>query len=346
MKVRETELVKNLEPYVPGEQPRDNEYIKLNTNENPYPPAPEVLKAIQSMEPGDLRKYPDPVCGNLRQVLSEKHNVTPDWIFAGNGSDEVLRLVFQAYLAPGDTLGITDPTYSLYPVLAKMFGASVKIFDLGAQGELPDAPDISLCRIFALANPNPPYGVFYPMQQVENLVSASPSTLFILDEAYVDFARGDSMEIVNRCENALVCRSFSKSFSLAGMRVGYAVGPSPLIRNLYKIKDSYNINSLSQAAACAALKAQGYYRDISRKIIEDRIFITRELRNLGFKVYDSEGNFIFAESGNGRALYEKLKERKILVRYFDLPRLKKGVRITIGTHEEMVFLLDAIRNLK
>jgi histidinol-phosphate aminotransferase len=346
MKVSETELVKNLEPYVPGEQPQGDGYTKLNTNENPYPPAPEVLRAIQSMESRDMRKYPDPLCVNLRRILGEKHKVNPDCIFAGNGSDEVLRLIFQAYLSPGDTLGITDPTYSLYPVLAKMFGGQLRIFDLGAQGELPDTPDISLCKIFALANPNPPYGVFYPIEEVERLVSSSPSTLFIIDEAYVDFARRDSFEIVHRYDNALICRSFSKSFSLAGMRVGYAVGQARLIRNFYKIKDSYNVNSFSQAAACAALKAEDYYRENIRKIVEDRIFITGELRKLALKVYDSEGNFIFAESADGKALYEKLKAQKILVRYFDLPRLKKGVRITIGTHEEMLSLLQAIRNLK
>ncbi|MBN1901244.1 histidinol-phosphate transaminase [Candidatus Sumerlaeota bacterium] len=345
MKVMETELVKNLEPYAPGEQPQEAGFTKLNTNENPYPPAPEVVLAIQTLDANDMRKYPDPVCGKLRRILSEKHNVTPDWIFAGNGSDEVLRLIFQAYLAPGDVLGITDPTYSLYPVLARMFGAKVKIFDLGPEGELPRNPEISSCKIFALANPNPPYGVFYPLSEVEKLACSSPSTLFIIDEAYVDFARGDSLDIIHRCENALISRSFSKSFSLAGMRVGYTVGPSPLIRNLYKIKDSYNVNSASQAAACAALHAAEYYKEISRKIIEDRIFVTRELRKLGFKAYDSEGNFVFAESGDGKTLYEKLKAKKILVRYFDLPRLKKGVRITIGTHEEMLSLVETLRNL-
>lgn len=347
MKISETELVKNLEPYVPGEQPKKEEgYTKLNTNENPYPPAPEVLSAIQSMEPDELRMYPDPLCKKLRGILGEKHNITPDQIFVGNGSDEVLRLVFQAYLSPGDILGITDPTYSLYPVLANMLGADIKVFDLGLHGELPDDPDIESCKIFALANPNPPYGVFYPQEQVERLVSSNPSTLFIIDEAYVDFARGDSVEIIRRYENALISRSFSKSFSLAGIRVGYAIGQAQAIRNLYKIKDSYNVNSLSQAAACAALKAEDYYRVQIRNIVEDRIFITRELRKMGFKVYDSEGNFIFAEKGDGKTLYDKLKAQKILVRYFDLPRLKKGIRITIGTHEDLLSLVEAIRNLR
>ena len=342
MGVEPTKLVQKLEPYTPGEQPQEPGFIKLNTNESPYPPAPEVLQVLKSFDLERLRLYPDPLWTALRTLLAEKHRVSMDRIFIGNGSDEVLRLLFQAYLAPGDTVAITDPTYSLYPVLAHIFGAEVKMFPLDDQGNLPRFPDLSPYRLFALANPNPPLGTFYAPDQVERLVKGAPSTLFLIDEAYVDFADQDSVEIIRSCENAVISRSFSKSYSLAGIRVGYLMGPPGIIGNLYKIKDSYNVCSFSQLAACAAIKAEKYYQEKANLIKADREFLTNKLRHLGFKVYDSKGNFVFAECGDGKSLYEFLKSRKILVRYFDIPGLRRGVRITIGTHAEILELLKAL----
>jgi len=344
MDIQPTKLVQELKPYTPGEQPQEPGFIKLNTNESPYPPAPEVLRALETYDLKSLRLYPDPLCMRLRSLLAIKHKVPMDRIFVGNGSDEVLRLLFQAYVSEGETIAITDPTYSLYPVLAHIFGAEVKTFPLDHEGNLPRFPDLSPYRLFALANPNPPLGTFYPLGQVESLVKGAPSTLFIIDEAYVDFAEEDCVDIIRRCDNAVITRSFSKSCSLAGIRVGYVMGPLDIIQCLYKIKDSYNVCTLSQLAACAAIEAEKYYQEKADLIKAEREFLTGELRRLDFKVYNSKGNFVFAETADGKALYEYLKERKILVRYFDLPGLRNGVRISIGTHEEILALVQAVRS--
>jgi len=343
MSVEPTGIVQNLTPYTPGEQPQEGGFIKLNTNENPYPPSPEVLDAIRKIPPEKYRLYPDPVCGKIRTLLAQKHAVSKDQIFIGNGSDEVLRLLFQAFLSRGETLAITDPSYSLYPVLAQTLGAKVRTFPLGVQGELPVAPDFSGIKVCAVANPNPPLGISYSYDELESLVSSHDSVLFIIDEAYVDFAERNALELIRHYKNTVITRSLSKSYSLAGIRVGYALGNQALVQNLYKIKDSYNVNHLSQAAALAAFRSEDYYHDTILKIKQDRDFLTRELRNLGFKVYDSSGNFVFAQSGDGKSLYNKLKQEKILVRYFDTPRLRRGVRITIGTHEEILALLKVLQ---
>jgi len=340
-----TKIVQELKPYVPGEQPRDMKYIKLNTNENPYPPAPGVFEAVKTAGLDRMRLYPDPLCKKLRGILSQKHGVETDRIFVGNGSDEVLRLLFQAYLSPGEILAITDPTYSLYPVLAATFGAGIESVPLEEEGQLPQIPDPSRFRVMVIASPNPPLGAVYSEEELEVLIKAAPSTLFIIDEAYVDFAESDCMDLSKRHENVAVCRTFSKSYSLAGIRVGYAVGCRGIIENLYKIKDSYNVNYLSQVAACAAVKAEEYYRQTASRIREDREFLAGELREMGLRVYPSQGNFIFAEGEDGRKIYEGLKAAGILVRYFDLPRLRRGVRITIGTRKEIEELLKALAGL-
>ena len=342
MSVQPTELVQQMKPYVPGEQPRDGEYIKLNTNENPYPPSPEVIRAMREAELERMRLYPDPLCTKLRTIIAEKHHTTKDHIFVGNGSDEVLRLLFQAYFSAENRLVITNPSYSLYPVLADTFGIPTKVVELGPEGELPQLENLQACKGFVLSNPNPPLGVFYPREEIAALMDSAPDNLFIIDEAYVDFAEGDATELIRKRDNVVICRSLSKSYSLAGIRAGYAFAPAPLIANLFKIKDSYNVNYLTQTAACAAIQSNAYFRKTVSRIKEDREYLTQELRRAGYKVYPSQGNFVFAEGEDGRQLYEKLKERKILVRYFDTPRLKRGVRITVGTHQEIQALLNAL----
>ncbi len=338
-----TGIVRNLTPYVPGEQPQGGGIIKLNTNENPYPPAPEVIEAIRGADLVRMKLYPDPMCRELRGLLAEKHGAEPEEIFVGNGSDEVLRLLFQAYLEPTDTLAMVEPTYSLYPVIAATLGAKTHVYDLGAEGDIPALPGLADSKIFVIASPNPPLGTFYPADELGRLAASAPSTLFIIDEAYVDFARGDATGLVKQYGNVVICRTFSKSYSLAGMRIGYACGSREIIGNLNRIKDSYNVNFLSQKAACAGVRAGQYYREAAARIRRDREFLTDGLRRQGFRVYNSEGNFIFAENGDGRALYEYLKAKNILVRYFNTPRLSGGVRITIGTREELTALIDAVK---
>lgn len=342
MTPRPTRIVEKLIPYVPGEQPRDGEYIKLNTNENPYPPSPSVIEALRGEEFVRMRLYPDPICSKLRSLLAKKHDIDPVRIFVGNGSDEVLRLLFQAYLGPEDVLAMTEPTYSLYPVLAEAIGVKHASFDLDENGGLPWIPDIAKYKVFVVPNPNPPLGNFYTVAELEPLVNAAPESLFIIDEAYVDFAENDSSTLLKTCQNVVITRSFSKSYSLAGIRVGYAFGPQDIITNLYKLKDSYNVNRLSQAAAEAAVQSEEYYREISERIKKDRVFLKDELEKRGFRVSNSQGNFIFAEKDDGEILYEKLKEKKILVRFFDTPRLQSGVRITIGTRLQLESLLEAV----
>ena len=345
MSIKPTKFVQQLTPYVPGEQPKEKGFIKLNTNENPYPPAPAVIEVLKNTDFASLRLYPDPVCTKLRSILERIHNVRSDRIFIGNGSDEVLRLLFQAYLEPGDTLGITDPTYSLYPVLANIFGAKTETISLDENGDLPDIGDLSRFRVFAVANPNPPLGTFYAEEKLEAVISRNQNTLFIIDEAYVDFADTDSVSLMKKHSNVVISRTFSKSFSLAGVRLGYALASQEIIYNLFKIKDSYNINTLTQLVGCAALEAREYYRETANKIKLDRDFLAGELRKMNFKVYDSKGNFVFAERNDAATLFRELKKKKILVRYFDVPRLKNGLRITIGTTEELETLLQAIREL-
>ncbi|HOE62736.1 MAG TPA: histidinol-phosphate transaminase [Candidatus Sumerlaeota bacterium] len=343
MSVKPTEIVRKLKPYIPGEQPRGGKFIKLNTNENPYPAAPDVLIALHQAPFSQLRLYPDPLCMDLRRLLAVKHNAKVSEIFIGNGSDEVLRLLFQAYLEPSETLAMVNPTYSLYPVIAAQIGAKVEVFELGKNGELPPFPDLSAFKVFVIANPNPPYGTFYQPEILERLIASAPGTLFIIDEAYVDFADGDCLALARQYPNAAITRTFSKSSSLAGARLGYALGGEDIINNLYKLKDSYNVDYMTQVMGCAAIRAHSYYKETANHIKDDRAFLTEELRALGFKVYDSQGNFIFAENGDGKSLYEKLKKKKILVRFWDAPRLNVGVRITIGTHEELLALINAIK---
>jgi histidinol-phosphate aminotransferase len=340
-----TELVKNMTPYIPGEQPQDGVYIKLNTNENPYPPSPEVIEAIKKVDVASLKKYPDPLFKELRTLIAEKNGVSIDEVFVGNGSDEVLRVLFQAYLSPGDKLAVTDPTYSLYTVIADMLGAKTVEFDLGPEGEIPDFGDLSDFRVIAIPNPNPPLGIFYEEEELAKIAASSPSTLFIIDEAYIDFAEKDSIPLIKKFRNCIITRTFSKSSALAGIRVGYSIGQKHITDNLYKIKDSYNVNCISQAAAIAAMRSCEYYKKTAELIKKDRAYLAENLRDMGFKVYKSSGNFVFAECDNGKEIYEKLKEKKILVRYFNAPRLKNGVRISVGTREEIGTLLQVIKKI-
>jgi len=338
--------VSNMHGYVPGEQPKATDVIKLNTNEAPYPAAPEVNEAIlQESGRGNFNKYPNPTCEPLRISIAQRLGVTPEEIVVGNGSDEILRMLVHAFTRPGenDTIAVASPTYSLYDTLAAMFGAKVET-------HLSKAPDYLLpeslieasARIVMLPNPNPPIGTWYGNPDLECLAAADPDRLVIIDEAYVDFAEGDALPVYRKYENVVISRTFSKSYSLAGLRAGFCVARPRLTEALNKIKDSYNVNRLTQAAALAAWNAKSYYSDMVGRIKEDRVFLAEELKKRGFTVPPSQGNFVFAKRTGAKKLYEELKARNILVRYFDTPGLSDGLRITVGTRDELMKLLDGL----
>jgi len=349
MTIRIHPAVEKLHAYIPGEQPKEPGFTKLNTNENPYPPAPEVAEAIRvALEENALQKYPDPVASGLRAAIARDLGVTRDEVFVGNGSDEVLRLICHAFLdaAAGDKIGMLDPTYVLYETLAAMFGAENAVFPVQhPEYVFPKAAVDADVKVFFLPNPNPPIGTYYPAEVLQQLAAARADRLVVIDEAYVDFAPGNALEVYRARPNVMVTRTFSKSYSLAGMRVGFAVARPELILQLDKIRDSYNLNRLSQAAALAGWEAKAYHRERCEQIRTDREFLAGELRARGFDVPESHGNFVFARRAGAKELYEQLKGRKVLVRYFSTPSLADGIRITIGTRAELETLLKAIDNL-
>ena len=348
MPITPNSWVAGLEAYTPGEQPSGAGYIKLNTNEA-YAPAPEVLSAVHAAANEALfHRYPEPKSKALRAAIAEQLDVTIEEVIMGNGSDEVLRLLCHAYLSAnaGDKIGMVDPTYSLYHTLAAMFGCSYTSYPLKSPlYEIPQDAIASDARIFFLANPNPPYGTFYEPDVLAKLAAANPNRLVVIDEAYVDFAPHDAMEIYRKFENVVITRTFSKSYSLAGLRVGFAVARPEITAELEKIRDSYNMNRVSQAGALAAWQAKDYYAQMVNEIRSNREYLQKELANLGFVVPPSAGNFVFARRADAKELYLQLKERKILVRYFSAPALADGIRITIGTRAELDQLLTGIRDL-
>ncbi|MCX7624942.1 MAG: histidinol-phosphate transaminase [Candidatus Sumerlaeaceae bacterium] len=346
--MRFNSILASLEAYVPGEQPRDGNYVKLNTNESPYPPAPEVVDAIKDCACQDsLNKYPDPLSLALRKAIAERFGFSPENVLVGNGSDEVLRLVCHALLERGDCISMLYPTYVLYRTLAAMFGAGCVEIDVEPPSfDIPKTAFTQRSQILFLANPNPPIGTLYPVEMIEELAKCQRERLVVVDEAYVDFSNTTCIELVRRYPNVAVTRTFSKCFALAGLRVGFIVGDRLLIEQLEKLKDSYNVNRISQAAALAAWQATDYYSGIAKRICATRDYLTTELRRRGFDVAQSAGNFLFARCSNAEQLYLRLKERKILVRYFKMRRLEDGLRITIGTPDDVSILLAALDELQ
>ncbi len=334
--------VRGLTAYTPGEQPRQSGLVKLNTNENPYPPSPRVAEALARLEPGDLRRYPDPTCAEIREIAGRLHGVSPDRVFVANGSDEALALCTRAFVEDDGTIGYFDPSYSLYPVLAairNVLGVAVPLpADFGwPEGPVPDG------SLFFLCNPNAPTSRLFPKDVVERFCAAYPGVVLI-DEAYVDFAAGHCMDLAVTLPNVIVLRTLSKAYSLAGIRLGYVVGPADLIGALFKIKDSYNVNRLTQAAAAAALSDAAYMRRNVARIRATRARLGDELGRRGFEVVPSETNFLWARPRReaARAVYEQLKALGILVRYFPGARTGDFVRITVGSDEEIDRLLAAL----
>ncbi len=333
-----------LEEYVPGEQPQDMQYIKLNTNEFPYPPAPAVAERLDKAEINALRLYSDPTCRVLREKLATRYDVSPDEVFVGNGSDEVLNFAFWAYGTDG--VRFADITYGFYPVFADLHDLPVSIMPLREDFSI-DINDYLNCRqMTVIANPNAPTGLALSLDEMEAVVRSNPDHVVVIDEAYVDFGAQSAIPLTRRYPNLLVVGTFSKSRALAGARVGFGIGNKELIRDLNRIKNTtnpYNINRLSMAAAEEAVQSRSYYESCIEKVKQSREKTKQALRGLGFLVTDSQANFLFASHPkiSGKALYEALKQRGILVRHFDRERIRAYVRITIGTQEQMEALLTA-----
>ena len=337
--------VQAMRGYVPGEQPRVRGLVKLNTNENPYPPSARVARALREFDAQRLRLYPDPVSRKLRERIARIHGCGAGQVFVANGSDEALALCTRAFVEDRGTIGFFDPSYSLYPVLAEIRGASTRPVALGPGFDWR-MPRGYRCSLFFLASPNAPTSVQYPKAAVREFCRRMPGVVLI-DEAYEDFAREDCMDLARELPNVLVMRTLSKSFSLAGLRLGYVVGNEELIGALLKIKDSYNVDALAQAVALAALSDLRHMRANAARIRRTRARLSIALEELGFKVLPSETNFLWAEPPRlqARSLFRRLRERRILVRYFPGPRTGRHLRITVGTDEEASRLISVTRRL-
>ena len=337
--------VRALSAYTPGEQPAGGGVVKLNTNENPYPPSPRVAEALASLDAADLRLYPDPVCRELRETIAALHGCGVEKVFAGNGSDEILALCTRAFVEDDGAIGYFEPSYSLYPVLADIRCAGKRPVELGPQFDWR-MPGGYACSLFFMTHPNAPTGMLYPRAAVEAFCASFPGVVLI-DEAYVDFSSAHCMDLALRLPNVLVMRTVSKSYSLAGLRVGYAVGPAPLIEALFKLKDSYNLDRLAQRLAVAALRDQPWMRENVRKICATRQRLTAALESRGFTVYPSETNFLWVRPNvaPARLLFARLREQSIFVRHFAGARTEEFLRITVGTDAEADALLDAINRL-
>lgn len=337
-----------LEEYVPGEQPRDKEYIKLNTNEFPYPPAPEVIAAVSAAEVADLRLYSDPTCKALKDKLAVMYGVESENVFVGNGSDEVLNFAFAAYCR--ESVAFPDISYGFYPVYAELYGVKPEMVPLKDDLSVDPADYDHKHKTILITNPNSPTGLLLPLTDIERIVASNPGNVVMIDEAYVDFGGESAVPLIKKYDNLLVIGTFSKSRALAGARVGFAFGDSALIRDLEKIKyctNPYNVNRLSLAAAAAALDAQNYFDEKDALVAQTRDRMQAEMQKLGFSVTDSKANFIFAKHNkiSGRALYDALRARGILVRHLGGERIREYIRITVGTPEEMETLLENIKEI-
>lgn len=331
--------------YVPGEQPQDGQFIKLNTNENPYAPSPAVARAVAETA-ARLNKYPDPSAGAFRRRAAELLGVEPDWILCGNGSDDILTIVTRALVGQGQLLRLPYPSYILYKTLAELQGARSEEVRFNTDWSLPAAfaqggKDL---RLVFLANPNSPSGTVVPPEKVLEIAELLPCPLLV-DEAYGDFAETNCMSLVARCEKIMVSRTLSKSYALAGLRFGYIVAQPQMIRQLEKVKDSYNCDALAIAGATAAIGDQAWLAANRAKLLATRGRLVAEMRALGFVTVDSQANFTWNVHPRlpAKPLYEQLKQNRILVRYMNYPGWGDGLRITVGTDAEVEACLEKVR---
>lgn len=342
------EAYQSLEAYTPGEQPRDMQYIKLNTNESPYPPAPSVVEAMTAGEVELLRLYSDPTAKLLKEKLAGLYGVAPENIFVSNGSDEVLNFAFMAFGADGAVF--PDISYGFYPVYAELYRIPAERIPLEADFSLDYRKYCGQNKMVVIANPNAPTGMTIPVSQIEEILKTNPDSLVLIDEAYVDFGGETCLPLIDRYDNLLVTRTFSKSRCLAGGRLGYAFANPAIIADLEKLKYStnpYNINRLTLLLGEKTVDAEDYYQEKCAEIQKTRAWTAKELETLGFTVLPSCANFLFAKTGkmDGGELYRKLKERGILVRHFTNPRICQFNRITIGTMQQMAALVDTLKEV-
>ena len=340
--------IRQVEPYVPGEQPAGKNLIKLNTNENPYPPSPKVEEALKNMDPEAFRKYPDPASSVLTGALARCYGVDPSQVFVGVGSDDVLAMAFMTFFNGECPILFPDITYSFYPVWAGLFGVPYETVPLDREFRIRPEDYRRENGGIIFPNPNAPTGLFLPLDQVEEILKNNPDSVVIVDEAYVDFGGTSALPLIDQYENLLVVQTFSKSRSMAGMRIGYAFGSRKLIAAMENVKYSYNSYTMNQAALClgtAAVEDEAYFKDTLRRIIRTREETKVWLKELGFSFPDSMANFIFAshEKADAEELYQALKEERIYVRYFKKPVLDRYLRITIGTDQEMAALHDFLK---
>lgn len=343
--------VRELEPYVPGEQPKIQNLLKLNTNENPYPPSPRVVEAVQAVlthQADALRLYPDPDATALKHAIAKQQNIEVSQVFVGNGSDEVLAHIFKAFFLQDEPILYPDITYSFYPVYSQFFGTKTKEIPLNDNFEIEVKDYVQPNGGVIITNPNAPTSIALGLPEIEQILKANPDRVVVIDEAYVDFGAESAVSLVNRYENLVVCQTTSKSRSLAGLRVGFAIAQSHLIAALEAVKNSFNsypIDRFAIAAAVASFEDQTYFEEQCQKVISSREKLVDELTALGFKVLPSKANFIFAShpSHDAGQLAQQLREQGIIVRYFNKPRINQFLRITVGTDEQNERLVHTLK---
>jgi histidinol-phosphate aminotransferase len=342
-----SDFVHTLDPYVPGEQPRGANLVKLNTNENPFGPSPKVIEAIRLAATDRLRLYPVPDGGALRQTIADYHHVDVSNVFVGNGSDEVLAHVFFGLFKHAEPILFPDITYSFYPVYCQLYGIDYENIPLTDDFAINIADYQRANGGIIFPNPNAPTGRLLALNEIETLLKNNVDSVVVIDEAYVDFGGESAISLTKQYPNLLVTQTLSKSRSLAGMRVGFAIGHADLIEALIRVKDSFNsypLDSLAIAAGVAAFEDRAYFQDCRQQVIAERDLVTKAMQEMGFEVIPSAANFIFARhpEQDAKALADALREKSIIVRYFNKPRIDQFLRITIGTHTENQLLLSEL----
>lgn len=341
--------LRSIEPYVPGEQSKEKDIVKINANENPYPPSPKAIEAMRNFNAEKLRFYPNANATDLKQALADYYNVGIENVFLGNGSDDVIALAFQAFFNSDLPIVYPDITYSFYPVWCRLFNIPYKNYPLDDNFRINVEDYREKNGGVVIPNPNAPTSLYEDLDFIRTLLDYNQDSVVIIDEAYVDFGGASSIPLINEYENLLVTGTFSKSRSLAGMRIGFAIGSKALISVLEAVKNSYNsytIDALSIAMGTASVLDDEYFKETCGKVIATRQRVTVELRELGFEVLDSKANFIMATHNDYsmKDMFEYLKTKKVFIRYFSLPRIEKYVRISIGTDDEMNRFLDEVKN--
>ena len=340
-----TKNLRNIEPYVPGEQSKDKDIVKINANENPYPPSPKAAKVLKNFDTNKLRFYPSANSTKLKEAIAKYYKVDVSNVFVGNGSDDVLAVAFQSFFNSDKPIVYPDLTYSFYPVWCSLFGIKYKNYPVGDDFRINPEDYKEKNGGVVIPNPNAPTSLGEGLDFVEKILNYNQDSVVIIDEAYVDFGGTSSIPLIDKYENLLVTGTFSKSRSLAGLRIGFAIGSKALIDVMEAVKNSYNsytVDSLSIEMGAASIEDDEYFKSTCKKVIKTRERVTLELEKLGFDVLDSQTNFIFVTHNkhNMKSLFEYLKTQKVFIRYFSLPRIENYVRITIGTNEEMDIFLE------